>query len=108
MQRVQRRQSSRLCAAIAPAALSLSISSSVSVDGGTDDELKLVREAVREQAAQWVAAHPQGRGGGSPDGRGRADDAPDRGAHGGRAPDGGSSPDKRGRPDGWVDGDRCL
>jgi glucosamine 6-phosphate synthetase-like amidotransferase/phosphosugar isomerase protein len=28
-----------------------SISSSVSADGGTDDELKLMREAAREQAA---------------------------------------------------------
>jgi hypothetical protein len=43
-----------------------SISSSVSADGGTDDELKLAREAAREQAAQWAAVHPQGRGGGSP------------------------------------------
>jgi hypothetical protein len=34
-----------------------SISSSVSADGGTDDELKLAREAAREQA-QWAAAHP--------------------------------------------------
>jgi hypothetical protein len=40
-----------------------SISSSVSADGGTDDELKLVREA-----AQWAAA----RGDGSPNRRGRA------------------------------------
>jgi hypothetical protein len=59
-----------------------STSSSVSADDGTDDELKLVREAAREQAAQWAAAHPQGRGGGSPDGRGCAG--------------------------GWVDGDRGL
>jgi hypothetical protein len=29
-------------------------SSSVSADGGTDDELKLAREAAREQAAQWA------------------------------------------------------
>jgi hypothetical protein len=29
-------------------------SSSVSVDGGTDNELKLAREAAREQAAQWA------------------------------------------------------
>jgi hypothetical protein len=65
-----------------------SISSSVSADGGTDDELKLTREATREQAAQWAAAHHQGRGGGGPDGRG--------------------SPDRRGRVGGWVDGDRDL
>jgi hypothetical protein len=44
-----------------------SISSSLSAD----DELKLVREAVREQTAQWAATHPEGCGGGSPDGRGR-------------------------------------
>jgi hypothetical protein len=37
-----------------------SISSSISADGGTDDELKLAREAAREQEAQWVAAHPRG------------------------------------------------
>jgi hypothetical protein len=35
-----------------------SINSSVSADGSTDDELKLAREAAREQAAQWEAAHP--------------------------------------------------
>jgi hypothetical protein len=38
-------------------------SSSVSADGSTDDELKLTREAAREQAAQWAAAHPQRHGG---------------------------------------------
>jgi uncharacterized membrane protein YgcG len=80
-----------------------SISSSVSTDGGTDDELKLVREAAREQAAQWVAVHPQGRDGGSPDGRGRTGSAPSGGAHGGHASDGGGSLDRRGRAGGWVD-----
>jgi hypothetical protein len=48
-----------------------SISISVSADDGTDDELKLAREVVREQVGQWAAAHPQRRSGGSPDGRGR-------------------------------------
>jgi hypothetical protein len=52
-------------------------------------ELKLVREAAREQVAQWAAAHP-------------------RGARGGCAPDGGGSPDRRGRAGGWIDGDRGL
>jgi hypothetical protein len=52
-----------------------SISSSVSAVDGTDDELKLAREAAREQAAQWAAVHPQGRGGDSPDGRGHAGSA---------------------------------
>jgi hypothetical protein len=47
-----------------------STSSSVSADDDRDNELKLTREAAREQAAQWAVAHPQGRGGGSPDGRG--------------------------------------
>jgi hypothetical protein len=70
-----------------------SIGSSISANDGTDDELKLAREAAREQAAQWATAHPQGHGGGSPDGR---------------APDGSGSPDRRGRADGWVDGDRGL
>jgi cellobiose phosphorylase len=51
MHHVLRQQSLRLCAAVAPAA--------ISADGGTDDELKQAREAAREQAAQWVAAHPQ-------------------------------------------------
>jgi hypothetical protein len=37
-----------------------SIGSSVSANGVTDDELKLAREAAREQAAQWAAAHPRG------------------------------------------------
>jgi hypothetical protein len=60
-------------AAAADAARALrgsSTTSSVFTNGGNDDELKLVREAAREQAVQWVAVHPQGRGGGSPDGRG--------------------------------------
>jgi hypothetical protein len=62
--------------------------SSVSADDDRDNELKLAREAAREKAAQWAAAHPQGRRGGSLDVRGRA---------GGRVPDGGGSPDRRGR-----------
>jgi hypothetical protein len=53
-----------------------STSSSVSTDIGTDDELKLAREAVREQAAQWAAAHNQGCGGDSLDGHGRVGGAP--------------------------------
>jgi hypothetical protein len=85
-----------------------SISSSVSADGGTNDELKLTREAAREQTVQWAAVHPQGHGGGSPDGRGHASGAPGWGACGGRAPDGGGSPDRRGRAGGWIDGDRGL
>jgi hypothetical protein len=59
-----------------------STGSSVSVDDDRDNEVKLAREAAREQTAQWAAAHPQGRHGGSPDGRGRVG--------------------------GWVDGDRGL
>jgi hypothetical protein len=58
--------------------------------------------------AQWATAHPQGRGGGSPDGRGRVGDASGGSARGGRALDGGGSPDRRGRAGGWVDGDRGL
>jgi hypothetical protein len=49
-----------------------STGSSVSTDNDRDNELKLVREAAREQAAQWAAAHLQGHHGGSPDRRGRA------------------------------------
>jgi hypothetical protein len=45
-----------------------SISSFVSANGGTNDELKLAREAAREQAARWAATHPQGRVGGWVDG----------------------------------------
>jgi hypothetical protein len=41
-----------------------STGSSVSTDDDRDNELKLVREAAREQAAQWTAMHH----GGSPDG----------------------------------------
>jgi hypothetical protein len=59
-----------------------STGNSVSTDDDRDNELKLAREAAREQAAQWAAAHPQGRRGGSPDERGRAG--------------------------GWVDGNRGL
>jgi hypothetical protein len=49
--------------------------------------------------AQWVAVHPQGRGGGSPDRRGRAGDAPGRGARDSRAPTDGGSPNRHGRAD---------
>jgi hypothetical protein len=85
-----------------------STGSSVSSDDDRDNELKLAREAAREQAAQWAAAHPQECCGGSPDGRGRASGTPGGGTRGGRAPDGGGSPDRRGRADGWVDRDRGL
>jgi hypothetical protein len=37
-----------------------STDSSVSVDDDRDNELKLAREAAREQATQWAAAHPRG------------------------------------------------
>jgi hypothetical protein len=37
-----------------------STGSSVSADDDRDNELKLTREAAREQAAQWAAAHPRG------------------------------------------------
>jgi hypothetical protein len=37
-----------------------SIDNSVSADDDRDNELKLVREAAREQASQWAAVHPQG------------------------------------------------
>jgi hypothetical protein len=47
-----------------------STGSSVSADDDRDNELKLAREAAREQAVQWAAAHPQGHHGGSPDERG--------------------------------------
>jgi hypothetical protein len=63
---------------------------------------------VREQAAQCAAAHPQGCGGGSPDGRGRVGGAPGGCARAHRAPDGGGDLERRGRADGWVDGDRDL
>jgi hypothetical protein len=53
-----------------------STGSSVSADDDRDNELKLVREAALEQVAQWVAAHPQERRGGSPDECGRAGGAP--------------------------------
>jgi hypothetical protein len=43
-----------------------STGSSVSANDDRD-ELKLTREAAREQAAQWATAHPQGCHGGSPD-----------------------------------------
>jgi hypothetical protein len=85
-----------------------STDSSVSADDDRDNELKLAREAAREQAAQWAAAHPQGRRGGSPNERRCAGGAPGKGAHDGRAPDGGGSPGRRGRANGWVDGDHDL
>jgi membrane protein involved in colicin uptake len=68
-----------------------SIGSSISADDDRNNELKLMREAAREQAAQWATVHPQGRHGGGILGGG---------ARGGRAPDVGGSPDRRGRADG--------
>jgi hypothetical protein len=53
-----------------------STGSSVSTDDDRDNELKLAREATREQAAQWAAVHPQERRGGSPDRHGRAGGTP--------------------------------
>jgi hypothetical protein len=86
-----------------------STGNSVSADDDRDNELKLAREAVREQAVQWAATHPQGvRHGGSPDGRRHANDAPSGGACGDHALDDGGSPDRRGRAGGWVDGDHGL
>jgi hypothetical protein len=73
-----------------------STGSSVFADDDKDNKLKLAREVAWEQAAQWAATHPQGRRGGSPDGRGRAGGALGGGARGGRVPDGGGSPDRRG------------
>jgi hypothetical protein len=37
-----------------------SIDGSVSANGDTDDELKLTREAAREQMAQWAVVAPPG------------------------------------------------
>jgi hypothetical protein len=77
--------------------------SSASVDD-TDEELRMAREAAREQAAQWAAAHPHGGvRGSSPYRRRRADGAPGEGARGG-------SPDGRGHAGGGdgADGDRDL
>jgi hypothetical protein len=48
----------RVAAAEVEALHGSSTSRSVSVDGGTDDELKRAREVAREQAAQWAVAHP--------------------------------------------------
>jgi hypothetical protein len=62
----------RAAAAELEALRASSTGSSVSADDDRDNELKLAREAAREQAAQWAAAHPQGRRGGSPDRHGRA------------------------------------
>jgi hypothetical protein len=98
----------RVAAAELEALRASSTGSSVSADDDRDNELKLAKEAAQEQAAQWSAAHPQGRRGGSPDERGRAGGALGGGARGGRVPDGGSSPDRRGRAGGWVDEDRGL
>ncbi|KAK3137468.1 hypothetical protein QOZ80_5BG0452680 [Eleusine coracana subsp. coracana] len=69
-------------------------------DGNIDEELRELeavreQEAAQERAARWVAAHPHGRGGGSPNGRGRAGSVSGRDACGGRTPSGGR-----------VDGDR--
>jgi hypothetical protein len=82
-----------------------STDSSVSANDDRDNELKLTREAAREQEAQWAATHPQGHRGSSPDGCGHVGG---RSARDGRAHDGDDSPDRRGRAGAWVDGDRDL
>jgi hypothetical protein len=51
----------RVAAAELEALHASSTGNSVSANDDRDNELKLVREATREQAAQWAAAHPQGR-----------------------------------------------
>jgi hypothetical protein len=53
-----------------------STDNSVSTDDDRDNELKLAREVVREQAAQWAVTHLQGHRGSSPDGCGCASGAP--------------------------------
>jgi pyruvate/2-oxoglutarate dehydrogenase complex dihydrolipoamide acyltransferase (E2) component len=83
-----------------------STGSSVSADDDRDNELKLAREATREQAVQWAAAHLQGRRGDSPDERGRADGAPGMGARGARVLNDGGSPDRHGRAGGSPSPDR--
>jgi hypothetical protein len=62
----------RVAAAELKALCASSTDNSVSADDDRDNELKQAREATREQTAQWAAVHPQGRRGGSPDGRGAA------------------------------------
>jgi hypothetical protein len=51
---------SRAAAAEIEALCASSTGSSVSANGDRDNEFKLAREAAREQAAQWAAAHPRG------------------------------------------------
>jgi pyruvate/2-oxoglutarate dehydrogenase complex dihydrolipoamide acyltransferase (E2) component len=85
-----------------------STGNSVFADDDRDSELKLAREAAREQATQWAVVHSQGRRGSSPDGCGRAVGAPGGGTRCGRAPDGDGSLDRRRHASGWVDRDRGL
>jgi hypothetical protein len=61
----------RAAAAELEALRASSTGNSVFADDDRDNELKLAREAAREQTAQWAAVHPQGRRGGSPDGHRR-------------------------------------
>jgi hypothetical protein len=98
----------RAAAAELKALCASSADNSVSADDDRDNELKLVREAVREQAAQWAAAHPQGCHGSNPDGHRHTGGALGGGACGSRVPDGGGSPDRRRRAGVWVDRDRGL
>jgi hypothetical protein len=82
-----------------------STDNSVSAEDDRDNDLKLAREAVLEQAAQWATVHPQGRRRCSPDGCGHVGYAPGGGTHVSRAPDGGGSPDRHRRAGDWVDED---
>jgi hypothetical protein len=78
---------------------------SVSGDGSTNDELRLAREPAQEQAAQWVAAHPDGgASGGGLDRHRRSDSAPGEDLRGGN-PDGLGHAGGALGGDGQVDGD---
>jgi hypothetical protein len=101
-------EAARAAAAKLEALRGSSAGSSVSGNDSTNNELRLARKAAQEQAAQWAAMHPHGgAGGGNPDRRRRADDAPGKNLSGG-------SPDRRGRGGGapgggdWVNGDHGL
>jgi hypothetical protein len=101
MQRVRRRQSSRLCAPVAPTALFLSTTTETTSSSWRGRQRGSRRRSGQPHTPRGTVAEAL-----------TGADAPATlragGGRGGRVPDDGGSPDRRGRADSWVDGYRGL
>jgi hypothetical protein len=100
MQRMRRQQSSRLCAPVAPAARFQLMATETTSSSWRGRQRKNRRRSGQPRTPRGTVATTQ-----------TGADAPVAlwaGARGGRAPDDGGNPDRRGRTDGWVDGNHGL